>query len=282
MSEYLQRLVPNLDLYRNSDAGTYLDYYEDRADSPALLLEMCRLLPAVLKVDQDLLHIVLRHFSTILSPSQTSSSNSQPGPKPNLHVLVLRCLHSLPVIFWDGRLGDVEMGVIMEGLNSPDETIRRAVRPAMSPISITQLTTPQTLRLLSKLSPELLNISFENLLSALRTSSDLCLPLNPPSSFEEKTTAGRLETSARALEVVEVQHCDASSDNDDSHSKGKLFAADFVEILVALNEGVVNSTVILSASGSSKGGHVWEEGLRRVLAILSYRESPSPLRRILF
>lgn len=118
-------------------------------------------------------------------------------------------------------------------------------------------------------------------MSGLRTSSDLCLPLNPPTSFEEKTTAGRLETSSRALEVAEVQHCGGVSANDDSGAKGRQFAADFVKILLALNEGVVNSTVVLSGSGPSTGGQVWEEGLRRVLAILGDRESALPFHLIL-
>jgi hypothetical protein len=132
----------------------------------------------------------------------------------------------------------------------------------------------KTLGLLSKLSRELLNVSFENLLSALRTSSDLCLPLNPPSSFEGKTTAGRLETSSRALEVAEIQHCNVTGNHEEPFTMGRHFAADFVEILLALNEGVVNSTVILTGSGPSTGGQVWEEGLRRVLAMLSNRKCP--------
>lgn len=128
VSQYLRRLLPNLDPTRNGDAGTCLVGWRDRADISALLLEVCRLAPAVLKADQELLHVIFRHFSAILSPPQTSSSVSHVGPKPNLHVLVLRCLDILPVTLWDGRLGDTEMGLIMEGLNSSDETIRRAVR----------------------------------------------------------------------------------------------------------------------------------------------------------
>lgn len=122
------------------------------------------------------------------------------------------------------------------------------------------------------MSPDLLNVSFDNLLSALRTSSDLCLPLNPPTSFEEKTTVGRLETSSRALEVSEIQHYGSVDKQAQSSTKGRQLAADFVEILMALNEGVVNSTVILTSPGSMTGGQVWEEGLRRVLAILNDSE----------
>lgn len=100
----------------------------------------------------------------------------------------------------------------------------------------------------------------------------MCLPLHPPEAFEEKTTAGRLETSSRALEVAELQYCSTSPKENDE-DLGKHFAASFVEILLALNEGVVNSTVVLSGSGaSSSGGQVWEEGLRRVLALIESRE----------
>lgn len=147
---------------------------------------------------------------------------------------------------------------------------------------VAELTRYQTLRLLLRLSPELLDTSFQNLLSALRTSTDLSLPLNPPTSLEEKTTAGRLETSSRALEVSEIKSCRLFSDTrHDAAGLGSHFGADFVEILLALNEGVVNSTVVLSGSeGRSTGGQVWEEGLRRVSAILNDSKSSTGLDRL--
>lgn len=56
-----------------------------------------------------------------------TASTTPYAPPPNQHVLVLRCLSILPVTMWDGQLGEEEMVIIMEGLNSPDDTIRRAV-----------------------------------------------------------------------------------------------------------------------------------------------------------
>lgn len=100
----------------------------NRSDISAVLFEACQLAPDVLR---DEPHLVLNLISTILSPPHSSSARPNPGPKPNLHVLVLRCLDTLPISFWDGRLGDAEMGVIMEGINSLDDTVRRAVRPCI-------------------------------------------------------------------------------------------------------------------------------------------------------
>ena len=122
------------------------------------------------------------------------------------------------------------------------------------------------------MSPELLDITFGNLLTALRTSSDLSLPLNPPVSFEEKTTAGRLETSSRALEVAEMQYCSGTDQTDEVRLRGGQFAGAFVEILATLNEGVVNSTAILSSKSGSTVGQIWEDGLRKVLAIWTDRK----------
>jgi hypothetical protein len=117
----------------------YVQGWWDQVDRQGLLLDICRLVPAVLRADGELLHTVLRYLSVILSPTE-SSSTSPFGPKPNLHILVLRCLDILPVSLWDGRLDDSAMGVIMEGLNSPDDTIRRAVRSCHRPLSEPWLT----------------------------------------------------------------------------------------------------------------------------------------------
>jgi len=48
----------------------------------------------------------------------------------------------------------------------------------------------------------------------------------------------------------------------------------FVDIVAALNEGVMNSAVRTEHSGGlGSKGQVWEEGLRRMLAVLDRSES---------
>ena len=133
---------------------------------------------------------------------------------------------------------------------------------------------PQTLRLLQRVSPDLLEASLNNHLQALKSSSDLSLPLRVPANLEEKTILGRLETSGRALEVVEVMHCPMSEVKHDEIDNGERFARSFVDIVAALNEGVMNSVVRTeSIGGLGSKGQVWEEGLRRILAILDRSES---------
>ena len=48
-------------------------------------------------------------------------------PQPNDHVIALRCLSILPSSVWDDALGKHEMSVIMEGMNSDDDTTRKMV-----------------------------------------------------------------------------------------------------------------------------------------------------------
>lgn len=88
--------------------------------------------------------------SRLLVPSSfpsTSSSSSTPAnksththththtqtsvlPPPNEHVLALRCLLLLPPQTWDRseKMGEGEMGVVMEGVGSGDTSVRRLVR----------------------------------------------------------------------------------------------------------------------------------------------------------
>jgi hypothetical protein len=132
---------------------------------------------------------------------------------------------------------------------------------------------PQTLRLLQRVSPDLLGASLNNHLQALKSSSDLSLPLRVPANLEEKTISGRLETSGRALEVVEVMHCQMSEVTHDEMDNGERFARSCVDIVAALNEGVINSAVRAeNIGGLGSKGQVWEEGLRRILAMLDRSE----------
>jgi hypothetical protein len=132
----------------------------------------------------------------------------------------------------------------------------------------------QTLRLLQRISPDLLRASLKNHLQALKTSSDLSLPLRVPADLEEKTIAGRLETSGRALEVVEIMYCQVPEATHNEMDNGGQCARSFVDIVAALNEGVMNSAVRAGNSGGlGSKGQVWEEGLRRMLAILDRSES---------
>lgn len=157
----------------------------------------------------------------------------------------------------------------------------------------------QTLRLLRKISPELLHVTFDNYLSDLRTSSNLSLPLqlsvssaSGPSAVasldpDTKLTAGRLETASRTLEVCEFRYTQESSNDTagratsqdelarNARSRGKAFAEALIEIVNALNEGVFSDTVVLPPGGST-GGQVWEGGMTRVLELLKDGEFVHP------
>ncbi|WVQ97544.1 hypothetical protein IAU59_004658 [Kwoniella sp. CBS 9459] len=165
----------------------------------AFLLESCR----IVSVLPDATNDCLRHISRLLLHDSDSSSSTGPPPlpKPNDHILALRCMMSLPREAWDGKLGQAEMGVIMEGVNSADNAIRR-----------------RTIRLLDKLSPELPDMVFKGYLDSLRASSSLSLPASLASNLtiEEKTAIGRNETASRALEVLDVQ----SRDDGERYAKG--------------------------------------------------------------
>lgn len=116
------------------------------------------------------------------------------------------------------------------------------------------------MRLLDTLSPDLLTISFDNLLESLRTSSDLCLPLGlaEDASLEDKLRAGRNTTALRLIEVAEVQ---ADLTEGDSESiAGWPFGAAVLRVLNALHE-----------SHEKGSGGLWEDGLRRILEGLRTR-----------
>lgn len=249
------------------------------ADSVAVLLEICQLVATLRSPATMLAKRLLAIVGRGLLPSETSSSTPY-IPKPNVHVLVLRCLHTLPVAIWDGHLGVTEMEILMEGLNSSDDTIRRSV----SRSTVRSVLNFQTLRLLKRLSEELLEASLNNHLRALKTSSDLSLPLHVPTSLEEKTIAGRLETSGRALEVIEIMYRDKDTyvvEEGDNGDDGSRCARAFVLILVALNEGVLSSAATPEASDRSHKGQVWEEGLRRMSRILEDSESLMQVRLLI-
>jgi hypothetical protein len=86
----------------------------------------------------------------------------------------------------------------------------------------------------------------ERNLQALRTSSDLALPLKMGEcDAEEKLMLGRRETAIRVLEILEVTQGE----------HGERYGEGLVEVLSAL-------------SGVEYGQEVWEEGVKRVLQFL--------------
>jgi hypothetical protein len=106
-----------------------VEFYVSRpADELAVLLEICNLL-AVYGLTSTLASKLLAVISRGLRPPEQTTSSSQIShiPRPNTHVLIIRCLTVLPGLLSDAQLGEAEMGTMMEGLNSPDDTIRRSV-----------------------------------------------------------------------------------------------------------------------------------------------------------
>ncbi|WWC58926.1 uncharacterized protein I303_101471 [Kwoniella dejecticola CBS 10117] len=177
---------------------------------------------------------ILRHIAKILSPSEhTASSSTSPQlPSPNNRVLALRCLSTLPLDLWDGLLDEEEMGAIMQGVHSVDDTIRKL-----------------TLQLLQTLSPDLPAMILQSHLESIKSSTDLSLPASLADSLtiDEKTKIGRYETASRAIEVVEAQY----------REDGEGYARGVVDVLTALDQG-----------HQSQGGQVWDIGARRVLSFL--------------
>jgi len=100
-----------------------------------MLLEICSLL-AALGLSSNLALKLLAVISNGLRPSGKTPSTSQIAhiPRPNTHLLIIRCLNILPELLSDAQLGEAEMGTLMEGLNSPDDTIRRSVSDALMSI----------------------------------------------------------------------------------------------------------------------------------------------------
>lgn len=70
----------------------------------------------------------------LLIPS-SSSSTSALALMSN-HILALKCFTVLPKEVWDGKLGEGEMEVLMEGLNSPDDYVRSMVSSVGTSIAL--------------------------------------------------------------------------------------------------------------------------------------------------
>lgn len=96
-------------------------------DCSAILLELCYLVSGLPDPTAPTCASLLRVVISRISPNKPSSSRLGYAPEPNTHVLVLKCLFVLPLEIWEGRLEEAEMAVIMGGLHSPDDTIRRSV-----------------------------------------------------------------------------------------------------------------------------------------------------------
>ncbi|OCF59365.1 hypothetical protein L486_03869 [Kwoniella mangroviensis CBS 10435] len=197
----------------------------------AFLLEVCQYAKHIPQIYQS----ILRHISNLLLPDQAkpSSSTSSVLPAPNDHVLVLRCLKQLRLDVWDGVLGEREMGVIMEGVNSVDDSIRKL-----------------TIRLLRKLSPDLPLMVLQAHLDSIKSSTNLSLPLAMANglNIDEMTRLGRYETALRALEVVEA------SSAEDGHAYG---------------EGVLKILRVLEEENGGRG-LIWNEGAGHVLGRLEH------------
>jgi hypothetical protein len=106
-----------------------VEFYLSRpSNGLAMLLEICNLL-AVYGLPSTLASKLLAVISRGLRPSGKTPSSSQIPhiPSPNTHILIIECLTVLPGLLSDAQLGEAEMGTLMEGLNSPDDTIRRSV-----------------------------------------------------------------------------------------------------------------------------------------------------------
>lgn len=106
------------------------------------------------------------------------------------------------------------------------------------------------MRLLHKLSPELLSAAFDNHIKSLSTSSELALPLGLPEDLdlESKLRRGQDETAVRALEVVVVQTLTAK----DESTGGIILAGGIVRICEAL-----------ASAWTSPG--TWDGGLKVVV-----------------
>ncbi|GFZ48929.1 hypothetical protein JCM24511_06678 [Saitozyma sp. JCM 24511] len=217
----------------------------------AYLLEACRLVAqhSTSSLVDPCFHLVSR----LLSPTAPASSSLSPtasvlAPAPDDHVLALRCLEQLKDEAWGGRMGERQMGAVMQGLNSPDNTIRRA-----------------TLKLLHQADPSLTRTTFDHLVISLRNNSDLHLPfsLPPDADIERKTRAGRTETAGRALEVAEIRTSEGITPAWAPEQAGGEYAGMIRELMDALQEG--------PPSEGDEVGAVWEEGVSTVLRLVQRR-----------
>lgn len=128
ISSFLLTALPLQNVDESAGGGKSSDYLSNIANRSAVLLEICHLL-AKHEPSSQVEACLLAQLSRGLRPSHTMQSTSHIPytPKANTHVLVIRCLYILPVQIWDGQLGEAEMGTMMDGLNSPDDTVRRSV-----------------------------------------------------------------------------------------------------------------------------------------------------------
>ncbi|EIW68510.1 hypothetical protein TREMEDRAFT_74073 [Tremella mesenterica DSM 1558] len=196
----------------------------------AFILEACAL--QVVKTSPDIIPILLRHIKAALLLSSTTGTSSS-----NMHVFALRCLTQLPKESWDGQLDENEMGIIMQGLEHVDDTIRKL-----------------TLRLLLDLDPTLLDLTFDGLLKQLETHDLPNLRTRKSSNLHsdpDHTGKGTLAT--RALEVAEVM-CGIGTREAEVEPSGAQYVQTVSKILVAYHE-----------DGPE---HPWEEGIRRILEML--------------
>jgi hypothetical protein len=129
MSEFINLALSSIRMDEPAGGGEWgHTHISNPADELAILLEICNLL-AVYGLQSTLAPKLLAVISRGLRPSEKTPSSSQIShiPSPNTHVLIIRCLTVLPGLLSDAQLGEAEMGTLMEGLNSPDDTIRRSV-----------------------------------------------------------------------------------------------------------------------------------------------------------
>jgi hypothetical protein len=129
VSEFASLALSSINIDEPAGGGEWIPTYVSYlADGSAMLLEICNLLAAY-RLPSKLTPKLLAVISRGLRPSEKTPSTSQIShiPSPNTHVLIIRCLIVLPELLLDAQLGETEMGTLMEGLNSPDDTIRRSV-----------------------------------------------------------------------------------------------------------------------------------------------------------
>ncbi|OXG23626.1 hypothetical protein J008_03696 [Cryptococcus neoformans] len=245
----------------------------------AFLLQVCGVAPMVPAVIGHCLGVVSRLLIPSSFPSTSSSSSSSTSahrptrthtftnilPPPNEHILALRCLLLLPPQTWDrgGKMGEEEMGVVMEGVGSGDASVRRL-----------------TIELLYTLSPDLARMVFGNYLESIVTSTNLSLPLDTQTQtlgMEERTKVkmGRRETAGRALEVCEVvAHVQArvrpwpggvgeKEGGSGNEEASVVNWGDVVSVLATLGEKEKEKDVEGDADGDG-----WEEGVKRVMDLV--------------
>ena len=94
-------------------------------DVQAFLLDACRISTSFRSSRLD--GLSLQRISHLLLPPDPSGSSYPTVVPANDHILAVRCLAALPRGTWDGKLGEAEMGVIMQGTQHEDESVRRAV-----------------------------------------------------------------------------------------------------------------------------------------------------------